>query len=368
MPPTRRVPPLISIILPIHNGQKWIDGCLESLLAQTILREGTNALASVDGRDASAASSGTSLASRAAPLLELSAYDDGSTDATWASLEAWAPRLRAAGCASCWVGAASMSAAGAATPRTARWRRAVASGSAFRTSTTSACRIGCCKLAAALESGPSCLLGARVRRVPEGSTPRYTAWANSMSQAQLSSQRFRECTLLMPTWFLSRAAFERGGRFREEKCEDLLFLQEHVLRGGTLRRVDAVLVEYRYHAEAVTHSTPRKLPRIEPRPSSAQCSRIGRSSRSGAPAGMGANSSRRPLAHPEAQGVAFCDVDAKKVGTTYQFFEFAVPIVHYTDAVPPFVTCVALDRTNGEFEANLASLQLEEGKDFYFFC
>ena len=33
--------------------------------------------------------------------------------------------------------------------------------------------------------------------------------------------RFRECTLLMPTWFLSRAAFDAAGGFREAPCEDL---------------------------------------------------------------------------------------------------------------------------------------------------
>jgi len=55
------------------------------------------------------------------------------------------------------------------------------------------------------------------------------------------------------------------------------------------------------------------------------------------------------------------------VGTTYQFFEFFVPIVHFTEADPPFVTCVALDRTGGAFEANLASLQLVEGKEYYLF-
>lgn len=39
-----------------------------------------------------------------------------------------------------------------------------------------------------------------------------------------------------------------------------------------------------------------------------------------------------------------------------------------SQAAPPFVTCVALDRTDGAFEANLASLGLTEGNDFYHFC
>jgi len=33
----------------------------------------------------------------------------------------------------------------------------------------------------------------------------------------------------------------------------------------------------------------------------------------------------------------------------------------------PLVTCVALNRTDGEFEKNLASLNLTQSKDFYYF-
>jgi hypothetical protein len=65
---------------------------------------------------------------------------------------------------------------------------------------------------------------------------------------------------------------------------------------------------------------------------------------------------------------AFCDVDEKKIGTVYEFFEYRVPILHFSQATPPFITCVALDRTDGAFEANLASLGLTEGEGYYHFC
>lgn len=61
-------------------------------------------------------------------------------------------------------------------------------------------------------------------------------------------------------------------------------------------------------------------------------------------------------------------MDPKKLGTSYQFYEYHVPIVSFEHATPPFVTCVALDRTDGAFEANLASLGLVEGVDFYYFA
>jgi hypothetical protein len=60
-------------------------------------------------------------------------------------------------------------------------------------------------------------------------------------------------------------------------------------------------------------------------------------------------------------------IGAWQVGSTYQYYEHVVPIVHFARATPPFVTCVALDRTDGAFEANLASLGLTEGDDYYLF-
>ncbi len=44
----------ISVILPVHNGETWLDRCMTSLLAHTIL-------------------------STSAARLELSAFDDGSS-------------------------------------------------------------------------------------------------------------------------------------------------------------------------------------------------------------------------------------------------------------------------------------------------
>ena len=70
-----------------------------------------------------------------------------------------------------------------------------------------------------------------------------------------------------------------------------------------------------------------------------------------------------------AKATAFCDVDPKKIGTTYHNAGTGtrVPVVHFTQAEPPFVCCVALGRTEGAFERNLASLNLVEGRDYYHF-
>lgn len=70
----------------------------------------------------------------------------------------------------------------------------------------------------------------------------------------------------------------------------------------------------------------------------------------------------------------FCDVDLKKMGKYYEPYsklvdnmKTKVPIVHFTEADPPFVVCMKLDLTEGEFERNLDSLNLIEGKDYVLF-
>jgi hypothetical protein len=245
---------------------------------------------------------------------------------------------------------------------------------------------------------PEALIGTRVRREPDGSTARYVSWANEMQSEQLvlhrfrectlltpqrsirmqvlitalrpSPPRFRECTLLMPTWFVSRAAFDETGGFAEVKCEDLLFLHAHVRRGAPLYRVDGPpLVVYRYHAAAATHAIPRqtilghRVAAFERDQLGAQHGAWSRFTIWGA-GRDGRDFFKRLSSEARSRVLAFCDVDAKKVGTTYQYYEHFVPVVHYTQAQPPFVLCVCLDRTNGAFEANLASLGLREGADY----
>ena len=337
--------PTISVILPVHNGERWIDGCLASLLAQTILADG-------------------------AARLELSAYDDGSSDGTWPSLQRWAPRLEAAGVRAVLGRSGAAAGGGCGFAK----NRAVAQSSGewlcFQDVDDEMMpgRIAA-QLAAARER-PAALIGARVRREPEGSTARYAEWANTISAAQLVLHRFRECTLLMPTWFMARAVFEAGGGFREEKCEDLLFLLAHAGRGGALHRVDGEpLVLYRWHADAATHSIPRAVVHRH-RVAAIEAQVLAHWPRFTIwGAGRDGRAFFKALA-PEtrARVAAFADVDPKKVGTDYQFFEHRVPVVHFAAAAPPFVLCVALDRTAGAFEANLASLKLTEGVDYFHFC
>jgi len=68
--------------------------------------------------------------------------------------------------------------------------------------------------------------------------------------------------------------------------------------------------------------------------------------------------------------IAFCDIDPQKIGTKYvnSKTHHQIPITHFTQAKPPLVICVALDRTNGEFESNVKAMNLVEGVDYWHFC
>ena len=69
----------------------------------------------------------------------------------------------------------------------------------------------------------------------------------------------------------------------------------------------------------------------------------------------------------------FLDIDPKKIGRPYNCRESPrqVPVKDWTNAADPanrpIIICVKPGLTGGVFEANLESLGLTEGKDFWFF-
>ena len=74
--------------------------------------------------------------------------------------------------------------------------------------------------------------------------------------------------------------------------------------------------------------------------------------------------------------VAMCDVSENRIEKRVYTCELIrnadgsiprVPIVHFREAQPPFVICIKLDLTDGEFEKNLDELRIVEGTDYYHF-
>merc|ERR1719217_814310 len=82
----------------------------------------------------------------------------------------------------------------------------------------------------------STLVGSGFVRLPEDATPRYTEWLNGMTDAQLTTHRFREVTLLHPTWFYHRCIWKRVGGYTEDTSvgEDIVFFHCHIESGGKL--------------------------------------------------------------------------------------------------------------------------------------
>eukprot|EP00118_Oscarella_pearsei_P014764 m.129059 g.129059 ORF g.129059 m.129059 type:complete len:237 (+) comp37960_c0_seq32:320-1030(+) len=109
---------------------------------------------------------------------------------------------------------------------------------------------------------PDALVGCNFCRIPPESTPRYTRWANSLTDLQLKTQAFTSFgpTIIQPSWFCSRDVFLKAGPFVEDGKgipEDLLFFHNHLRLGGNLVKVDDCLLTYRYHPMAVSFSIKR---------------------------------------------------------------------------------------------------------------
>ncbi|XP_060242189.1 UDP-GlcNAc:betaGal beta-1,3-N-acetylglucosaminyltransferase-like protein 1 isoform X2 [Meriones unguiculatus] len=227
---------------------------------------------------------------------------------------------------------------------------------------------------------PTSIIGCQVRRDPPDSTERYTRWINQLTSDQLLTQVFTSHgpTVIMPTWFCSRAWFSHVGPFDEGGQgvpEDLLFFYEHLRKGGGVFRVDQHLLLYRYHLCAATHSVLEMTiwthrvhfleEQVLPHWKSFTIWNAGK---------QGRRLYRSLTAASRRKVVAFCDVDENKIRKGFYCHEDSqerpkpkVPILHFQAARPPFVICVKLDLTGGQFEDNLKSLHLQEGQDFVHF-
>lgn len=234
-------------------------------------------------------------------------------------------------------------------------------------------------------------------RIPAESTPRYVQWANTLSHEQLSKQIYT-CfgpTILMPTWFCHRSVFDSVGGFDQSKPrglpEDLIFFYKHLQLGGSISRVDEVLLTYRYHPEATTFSVKDetiwriRLQELEknvlPKWTTFTIWNAGKEGR---------RFYRSLSTQNRSKVVAFCDVDKKKIDKGWYVYEMDcagdhqagddpssvkkmrkdkphVPIVHYSQMEPPVVICVKLGLTGGQFEQILSSLNLIEGENYVHF-
>lgn len=340
----------VSIIIPVYNGDKWIDDCLRSVETQNF-----------NGK------------------LEVSIFNDGSTDGTISKLEEWRETLREKSI-SVTIGGHTSNPRGVGYAKNQAVEQSSGVYLCFQDidDVMSPDRVS--KQYQAARSEQNSIIGSKFHREPEGSTERFTKWANTLSQDQLYSQIYTSHgpTLIMPTWFCHRSVYNKAGGFSEGGKgvpEDLIFFLRHLELGGGLCRVDADLLMYRYHPGATTFSIHEDtIWEIRMEYIQKQVLDKWESFTIWNAGKQGKKFYRNLLTTNQRKVAAFCDVDPKKIKCgAYIYHESkekikpTVPIVHFQSAKPPFIICMKLDLTGGEFEKNLASLNLKEGADFFHF-
>lgn len=341
----------VSIIMPVHNASCWLGECLQAILQQDFTGS-----------------------------MELSVFDDASTDDSRTVLESWRERMGDQGISMVISGHNSPHPRGVGFAKNKAVTQSSGQYLCFQDADDIMLpqRVRLQYETSVLH--PNSLIGCRVQRLPEGSTERYTRWINSLTQDQLITQAYTSHgpTVVMPTWFCSRKLFLRVGLFDEGGKgvpEDLLFFYQLLRKGGCPFRVDRCLLVYRYHERAATHSVTEESiwklrvdflqERVLNQWENFTIWNAGKQGRK----------LYRSLSSVNQKKVkAFCDVDEKKIHKGFYTYQESkerpkptVPIVHYKEATGPFIICVKLDMTGGVLEENLNSLQLTEGTDYYHF-
>jgi glycosyltransferase involved in cell wall biosynthesis len=221
----------VTCVVPAFNAASTIDACLASLLAQRTDIE-----------------------------LEVIVVDDGSEDGTAALVQRWQARFAQLKMSLRVIRQPSNG--GAARARNAGIEQAsydwILTCDADDTSRPN--RVEALPRAAERTSDArNTLFGSRFSRNPPNATERYATWANALPSERLFLERFRECTLIQPTWFFHRDLWRNAGRYDDdgETCDDLRFFLRHVGRGGLLHRVEEDLVVYAL-SEGLSSITHRK--------------------------------------------------------------------------------------------------------------
>ena len=202
--------PTVSIIVPVHNSILWIHECLASALSQSY--EGA---------------------------IELSLYDDASTDGSDVAICAWGNILRECGVHVVASGALWKQRANPALPHYVWPPEDQSQGAGgIGHSKNQAVKQSFGKFLVFLDSddimltrrveaqiellmkNPGAIVGGCWRRHPSGSTCHYEQWANGLGAEQIWLEQFREVTVQMPTWSMSRSVFETVGGFVESPPAD----------------------------------------------------------------------------------------------------------------------------------------------------
>ena len=165
----------VTCVVPAYNASQTIDACLASLLAQ-----------------------------RTDLPIEVLIVDDGSEDDTSTKARRWQARFARLRMSLRVIRQAN---GGAARARNVGIEHAsydwILTCDADDTSRFN--RVEALRRAASIHrDAKNTLFGSRFSRDPPDATARYVEWANALSPERLVLERFRECTLVQPTWFFHK--------------------------------------------------------------------------------------------------------------------------------------------------------------------
>ena len=223
---------------------------------------------------------------------------------------------------------------------------------------------------------PRLLIGSGFVRFPNDSTHFYTKWCNELKKDELTLQQYREVTVIQPTWFLARAAFDAVGGYELQPTQgtttpipsDLIFFQAHFDHNGLVDRVEIPLVMYRYLENSVSWKISRKdLLRVRLRALERRVLSCWNHFTIWGAGRDGKTVINELNKEYMIKCVGFCDVDENKIQRGYHNPRKGIqlPVIHFRDVKPPLLICVAMGRTGGELEKNIASLGLKEGVDYW---
>jgi len=350
--------PDVTVILPVHNGEDFLEECFRSISAQDF--EGT---------------------------IEVSVFLDGCTDGSQQICDNWEKAWVASDRFTLVYSLGNLAlGAGPARNRAMKQSRGKVFCIQDADDVMEPTRIR--EQLEALASHPDAIVGSKFTRIPEDATERYTKWCNSLTQDQLMLQRFRELTLIQPTWMFRREIWSRLGGYAEPTeanaaligknglvmAEDMDFFYRHLdqqepTKGKRLYLVERPLVKYRNVAGSASWRTPRRM-LFQIKVKAMERTVL-------APlkqftiwgAGRDGKDFYKMLSEEgRAKVTMMCDIDEKKIKAGYhnKQLKTTVPVVHFSEAKPPIVCCVAMER-GGDFERNLATLNLVEGVDYWHF-
>jgi len=201
----------ITVVIPVRDGSLHVRECLKSIQSQTF--PGT---------------------------LLVAVYDDASKDETLAVVRESLCELRAARSTFSTLLVCGKQPRGPGYARNYLISHSRSDFLAFQDADDVAAPARFATQLAAAQAHPKAIVGSRVFRIPADAQPRWTEWYNGLNETQLMLQRFKEVTVINPTWFMDRRVFVSAGGYNESFPffpEDMALFYAHIERGGPILRL-----------------------------------------------------------------------------------------------------------------------------------